>query len=245
MAEAKRRLAAILAADVAGYSRLMAADELATLDTLNACRDVFGQQVSDPDGRIVDTAGDSVLAVFESVVEAVQCAVDVQSELEVRNSALRDDRCMACRVGINVGDVIEQDDGTIYGDSVNVAARLQALAEPGGVMISEDARRQVRNNLHIGFEDAGVHQVKNIAEPVRTHRVILKTLSPKTQSTEVSLALPDKPSIAVLAFDNLSGDPDRNISPKALQRTSFVACPATGACSSLTATRASHTRDRQ
>jgi adenylate cyclase len=116
---------------------------------------------------------------------------------------------MAFRVGINLGNVIEQDDGTIYGDGANVAARLQALDEPGGVMISEDARRQVRNNLHIGFEDAGVHQVKNIADSVRTHRVILKTRSPKKQSTEVSLALPDKPSIAVLAFDNLSGDPEQ------------------------------------
>ena len=182
MAEAKRRLAAILAADVAGYSRLMAADEYATLDTLNACRDVFRQQVSERGGRVVDTAGDSVLAVFESVVEAVQCGVNVQSELEARNSALPENRRMAFRIGINLGDVIEQDDGTIYGDGVNVAARLQALAEPGGVMVSEDAHRQVRNKLQVGFEDAGEHEVKNIAEPVRAHRVILKTLSPKSRS---------------------------------------------------------------
>ena len=170
MAEAKRRLAAILSADVAGYSRLMGDDERVTLETLNAYRDIFRHHIAERDGRVVDTAGDSVLAVFNSVVEAVQCANEVQSELGTRNEDLPDDRRMLFRIGVNLGDVIEQDDGTIYGDGVNVAARLESLAEPGAVCISESAHMQVRNRPDVGFEDLGEHEVKNIAEPVRELR---------------------------------------------------------------------------
>ena len=201
MAEAKRRLSAILAADVAGYSRLMGDDERATMDTLNAYRDVFREHVSDHDGRVVDTAGDSVLATFDSVVEAVQCAVAVQGELARRNSAWPEDRRMLFRIGVNLGDVFEQDDGTIYGDGVNVAARLEALAEPGAVCISESAHMQVEGKTDLGFQDIGEHEVKNIARPVRAYRVVVETQAAPTTPN----ALPDKPSIAVLPFDNLSG----------------------------------------
>ena len=150
MAEAKRKLAAILAADVAGYSRLMEDDERATMETLNAYREVFRKRISDHDGRVVDTAGDSVLAVFSSVVEAVEYAVEVQGALTTMNAPLPEDRRMLFRIGVNLGDVIEQKDGTIYGDGVNIAARLESLAEPGGICVSDEVRRQVGNKLDIG-----------------------------------------------------------------------------------------------
>ena len=171
MAEAKRRLAAILSADVAGYSRLMADDEAATVRVLNACRDVFRERVAARDGRVVDTAGDSVLAVFDSVVEAVSCATEIQADLAARNRALPDDRRMDFRIGVNMGDVIEQDDGSIYGDGVNVAARLESLATPGRVAVSDDVYRNVRNKLDLAFEDLGAHAVKNIAEAVQAYQI--------------------------------------------------------------------------
>jgi adenylate cyclase len=207
MAEAKRRSAAILAADVVGYSRLMGDDERATVASLNASREIFKAHVTEHDGRVVDTAGDSVLATFDSVVEAVECANEVQTALGAQNQDLPDDRRMAFRIGINLGDVIEQDDGTIYGDGVNVAARLEGLAESGGIVVSEDAYRQVDGKTELGFDDIGEHEVKNIARPVRAYRVIEKG--------DVQLASPSKarvserPSIAVLAFENLSGDPEQ------------------------------------
>jgi len=207
MAEAKRRLAAILSADVAGYSRLMGDDERATMDTLNAYRDVFREQISDHEGRVVDTAGDSVLAVFDSVVEAVQCAVDVQSKLEDHNTDLPENRQMLFRIGVNLGDVFEQADGSIYGDAVNVAARLEGLSEPGSVTVSEDAYRQVEGKTDLGFHDLGEHEVKNIARPVRAYR-----LGDSTTAASLSkkpLVPPDKPSIAVLPFTNMSGDPEQ------------------------------------
>ena len=147
MAEAKRKLAAILSADVAGYSRLMGADEEATVAALNACRAIFRESIESHGGRVVDTAGDSVLAEFPSVVEAVRTAVAVQQDLAQRNGDLPEGQRMLFRVGVNLGDVIEQDDGTIYGDGVNIAARLEALAEPGHVCVSESAHMQVRNKL--------------------------------------------------------------------------------------------------
>lgn len=172
MAEAKRRLAAILAADVAGYSRLMGDDEHATLETLNAYRAVFREHIENHAGRVVDTAGDSILAVFESVVEAVRCAADIQTELVSLNEALREDRRMHFRIGVNLGDIIEQDDGSVYGDGVNVAARLEALAEPGGVIVSEAAYRQVEDKTNLRFTDIGEHEVKNIVRPVRAYQTI-------------------------------------------------------------------------
>ena len=167
-----RKLAAILAADVAGYSRLMAADESATVAALNEGREIFRQGIGDHGGRLIDTAGDSVLATFPSVVEAVQCAVEVQQSLQEKNEARPEDRRMRFRIGVNLGDVIEQADGTIYGDGVNVAARLEGLAEPGEVTISEDAHRQVMRKLGLGFQDIGEHEVKNIPEPVHAFRVL-------------------------------------------------------------------------
>ena len=155
-----RKLAAILAADVAGYSRLMADDEHATVATLTDYRDIFTTHVEAHQGRIVDTAGDSVLATFDSVVEAVEAAVAVQRELAARNEALAVHREMHFRIGVNLGDIIVRQDGTVYGDGVNIAARLEGLAAPGGVMISEDAYRQVEGKLEVVMADAGEHEVK-------------------------------------------------------------------------------------
>jgi adenylate cyclase len=211
MAEAKRKLAAILAADVVGYSRLMGDDERATVAALNASREIFRARVSEHDGRVVDTAGDSVLATFDSVVEAVQCASEVQTALGARNQDLPEDRRMAFRIGVNLGDVIEQADGTIYGDGVNVAARLESLAEPGGICLSESAHMQAEGKIDCGFEDIGEHVVKNIARPVRAWRIMVDGQAGSTEAKEPSKSLPisDKPSIAVLPFDNLSGDPEQ------------------------------------
>ena len=208
MADAKRRLAVILSADVAGYSRLMGDDERATMDTLNAYRDVFRRHISDRDGRVVDTAGDSVLALFNSIVEAVQCAVDVQGELEACNAGLPENRRMRFRVGVTLGDIFEQDDGTIYGNGVNVAARLESLAEPGGIWLSGSAHEQVEGKTNHSFEDVGTHPVKNIARPVRAFRVMGRETSdvPAPEKPHTSRS---RPSIAVLPFDNLSGDTEQ------------------------------------
>ena len=170
--EGERKLAAILAADVAGYSRLMGDDERATVASLKVAREVFKNHIEAHSGRLIDTAGDSVLAEFKSVVEAVQCAVEVQERLGTDNEPVPEHRKMHFRIGINLGDIIEEDDGTIYGDGVNVAARLEALAEPGGVMISDFARQAVEGKLNVGLADAGTHEIKNIAKPVRAYRVL-------------------------------------------------------------------------
>ncbi len=208
MAETKRRLAAILAADVAGYSRLMGNDEQATLVMLNACRDVFRGLIAEHAGRVVDTAGDSVLAVFDSVVEATQCAAEIQAALSERNAEFDENRQMRFRIGVNLGDIIEQADGTIYGDGVNVAARLESLAEPGGVCLSGSAVEQIEGKIDLAFASMGEHEVKNIARPVRAFRIVaVGQASPKLASDTPSL--PDKPSIAVLPFDNMSGDADQ------------------------------------
>jgi len=209
-----RKLTAILSADVAGYSRLMADDEAATVETLTRYRRVFADTVERHDGRVVDSPGDNVLAEFASVVEAVECANEIQRELAWRNRQLAEHRRMDFRIGINLGDVIVREDGTIYGDGVNIAARLESLAEPGGVMISESAHMQVRTKLDLGFADAGAHQVKNIAEPVRVYRVHIvpgaaPSVSGAREEQSQALELPDKPSIAVLPFKNLSGDPEQ------------------------------------
>ncbi len=172
MTDQKRRLAAILCADVVGYSRLMGDDEEATVAVLGDRREVFRERVENYNGRVVDTAGDSVLSVFDSVVEAVRCAVEIQITLSERNAELSENRRMRFRIGINLGDIIEKEDGTVYGDGVNVAARMEALAEPGGVTLSDDAYRQVRAKLEVTFEDMGDQEVKNIAEPIRAFRMI-------------------------------------------------------------------------
>lgn len=206
MAEAKRKLVAILAADVAGYSRLMGDDERATMNRLIVCRDVFRKHISDHEGRVVDTAGDSVLATFPSVVEAVSCAVNVQSDLGKSNAGAPEDRRMLFRIGVNLGDVFNQEDGTIYGDGVNIAARLEGLAEPGGIAVSEDAYRQVEGKTELVFQDVGEHPVKNIVRPVRAYRVLTNAQSTASAPAKGEAAS-ERPSIAVLAFDDLSGDP--------------------------------------
>lgn len=207
----KQRLAAILAADAAGYSRLMAADEWATVAALDAARAVFRSRIEANQGRVIDMAGDSVLAVFETAIGAVTAALEVQQELKMSGDATTADRCMRFRIGVHLGDVIEKVDGTVYGDGVNIAARLQALAEPGGVTISEAIRSSVRGKVEANFEDQGEQQVKNIPDAVRSYR--LKTgcaqIPPGTSAHEPQLTLPAKPSIVVLPFDNISGDPEQ------------------------------------
>ncbi len=205
----KQRLAAILAADVAGYSRLMAVDERATVTALDATRAVFRTQIESNQGRVIDMAGDSVLAVFETATGAVSAALAVQQELNVSSSAVPEDRRMRFRIGVHLGDVIEKADGTVYGDGVNIAARLQALAEVGGITISDSIRNAVRGKVTAIFVDQGEQQVKNIPHPVRAFAVRTEgraaiKLAPAVG--EIDLSLPDKPSLAVLPFTNLSGD---------------------------------------
>ena len=249
----QRRLAAILAADVVGYSRLMGEDEEATLATLKSYRIVIDELIQTHDGRVFGSAGDSVIAEFTSPVEAVRCATKIQAKLTVRNIELAEDRRMHFRIGINVGDVMVEDDN-LFGDGVNVAARLEGIAEAGGICISGSTFDQVRNKLSIGFEDIGPQKVKNIAEPISSYRLVpgqgsvsagatvsarpsggrrwvmpaiaaivlvtvaagglavWRTWVPTVEPASVErmvFPLPDKPSIAVLPFNNMSDDPSQ------------------------------------
>jgi adenylate cyclase len=202
-----RRLAAILAADIAGYSALMGADEARTVRDLKDHLAVVLPMVSAHGGRVIDTAGDGVLAEFGSVVNAVECAVAMQKAMATRNVEVEDTRRMLFRVGINIGDVIH-DENRLYGDGVNIAARLEAAAEPGGICISGAAYEQVRTKLALDVADLGLQALKNIAEPVRIYR-IMTGLSVTPAQAKPLLALPDKPSIAVLPFANLSSHPEQ------------------------------------
>ncbi len=250
----ERKLTAILSADVKGYSRLMQADEEGTIRTLTAYREMIASLIQKHRGRVVDSPGDNVLAEFKSVVDALRCGVEIQKELKAKNAELPEDRRMEFRIGINLGDVVEEGE-RIYGDGVNIAARVEGLAEPGGICVSGSAFEQVKNKLDLGYEHLGEHTVKNIAEPVRVYRVLVepeaagKVIGEKRflgrvsrraaivaiiiliavagglagwnfylrQSKRVEPAsvekmafpLPDKPSIAVLPFENLSGDPEQ------------------------------------
>ncbi len=248
----ERRLAAILAADVVGYSRLMEADEEATVRTLSTYREIIVGLVASHHGRVFGSAGDSVIAEFASPVEAVRCAADIQRELEAHNVDLPEDRRMRLRIGVNLGDVIVEGDN-LLGDGVNIAARLETLAEPGGISLARSVFDQVKKQLDLGYEYLGEHEVKNIAEPVPVYRVLTepeaagKVIGEKKRATQawkrvalaatvvvligmagavtwlrpweptiepasverMALPLPDRPSIAVLPFTNMSGDPEQ------------------------------------
>src|SRR5499433_4299665 len=207
----KRRLAAILAADVAGYSRLMGLDEVGTARTLGEHRKVTDALVAKHDGRIVKTTGDGVLLEFPSVVDAVECAVAVQAVMAERNDAVPADRRMLFRIGINLGDIlIEGDD--ILGDGVNIAARLEGIAEPGGICISASAFDQVRGKVAAGFADLGERSLKNTARPVRAYAVVREGPSPALEADRAKPSPPAPPrlSIVVLPFANFSGDPEQD-----------------------------------
>jgi adenylate cyclase len=210
--ELRQRLEAILAADAAGYSRLMAADEHATVAALDAARATFRSHIEAHHGRVIDMAGDSVLAVFETAAGAASAALAVQRALDTASSDTTEDRQLRFRIGVHLGDVIEKADGTVYGDGVNIAARLQGLAEPGGIMVSESIRSAVKGKVTASFEDRGEQTIKNIAEPVRAYRLKPgggEGPAPKRSVADIDLSLPDKPSIAVLPFNNMSGDPEQ------------------------------------
>jgi adenylate cyclase len=203
-----RRLAAILAADVAGYSRLMGADEEGTLAALKAIRRELGDpKIAEHRGRIVKTTGDGLLVEFQSVVDAVRCAVEVQRAMADRNAGVPPEKRIEFRVGIHQGDIIVED-GDIFGDGVNLAARLEGLAEPGGICVSGRVRADAAGKVDVAFDDLGEQSLKNIARPLRVYRVRLGE-APATDTPGVALALPDKPSIAVLPFQNMSGDPEQ------------------------------------
>ena len=250
--DVKRKLTAILSADVQGYSRLMGDDEQATVETITAYRKVMTDLIQGHNGRVVDAKGDNVLAEFSSVVDAIQCAVEIQKELKVKNADLPEYRRMEFRIGVNLGDVIEKED-TIYGDGVNIAARLESLAEGGGICISGTAFDQVGKKLPLGYEFLGEQTVKNIEKPIRVYKVLVDPkavgkvigenrrlkmwhwtaiyalavlmivagvralwefyVRPDVAPASIekmAYPLPDKPSIAVLPFDNMSKDPEQD-----------------------------------
>ena len=202
-----RKLRAILSADVKGYSLLMTDDEIHTIQTLKAYRQIMSDLIMQHSGRVIDSPGDNLLAEFGSAVDALECAVYIQKRLKKENARFVDDKRLQFRIGVNIGDVI-QDGDRIYGSGVNIAARIEGLADPGGICISRNTYDQVKDKLQIGYEYLGEHEVKNIKEPVRLYKVLLDSDPPATLIDE-PLELPDKPSIAVLPFVNMSGDPSQ------------------------------------
>ena len=207
----ERRLSAILAADVVGYSRLMGANEVGTLTSLNHRRnEVIEPRIASSNGRIVKLTGDGILAEFPSVVDAVECALAVQREMKSRNVEIPEDRRIELRIGIHLGDVIVED-GDIFGDGVNIAARIESVGRPGGVAVSAAVKENVGNRLEVGFEDMGEHQLKNIARPVQVFNVGAPQPAPAKGAAAPAVAAEEeaKPSIAVLPFNNMSGKPEQ------------------------------------
>jgi len=204
---ARRKLSAILSADAVGYSRLMQEDEASTIRNIEDSKKLMSKLIEQYKGRVVDEVGDNLLAEFISVVDATECAVKIQEKLNTRNTELPEDKRMEFRIGINLGDVIE-DGGTIYGDGVIIAARLEKLSTPGGICISETVHEQVKNKLSLDYEYLGEKSVKNISEPIRAYHILMEpsNVAPKKNN---ELGLPEKPSIAVLPFVNMSGDPEQ------------------------------------
>ena len=208
-----RKIAAILVSDVVGYSRLVGADEDRTLARLRALRsDMIDPTIAVHHGRVVKRTGDGAIVEFRSVIDAVRCAIEVQSGMVERNAGLPPERRIEFRIGIHLGDVVEESDGDLMGDGVNIAARLEGICEVGGVCISEDAYRQVRDKIREQFVDLGEQALKNIARPMRAYQVKpgeTKAEAAAVEAPSAQLALPDKPSIAVLPFQNMSGDPEQ------------------------------------
>jgi adenylate cyclase len=200
---AKRKLSAVLSADVKGYSRLMGQDETGTVDRLKEYRALMTDLIQQYRGRVVDSPGDNILSEFFSVVDATECAVKIQEELKNRNVELPKDRRMEFRIGINLGDVIEDED-RIYGDGVNIAARIESLAEGGGICISGSVFDQIEGKIPLNYDDLGEQSVKNIKKPVQVYRIYVE--SEESLMVEKEVKLPDEPSIAVLPFENMSGD---------------------------------------
>jgi len=214
----KRKLSGILIADVVGYSRLMEEDEAWTIQSLEENKKLISDLVEEYKGRIVDSPGDNILAEFNSVVNAVECAVKIQQELKIKNAELPENNRMEFRIGINLSDVIVKGN-SIYGDGVNATARIESLADPGGICISRSVYDQVKRKIDIKYDYLGKHHVKNLDEPVRIYRVLMSEDSSEAQmkdnplekasSDRMAYPLPNRPSIAVLPFDNMSGDPDQ------------------------------------
>ncbi|MGH8474708.1 MAG: adenylate/guanylate cyclase domain-containing protein [Methylococcales bacterium] len=204
----RRRLSAILAADIAGYSRLMGQDEAATVRDLKNHQAAILPLIDQHGGRIIDTAGDGILAEFPSVIGATECAIHIQTVMTARNQDVPEHRRMLFRIGINLGDFIH-DELKIYGDGINIAARLEGLADPAGVVVSRAVHDQVRDRLDICFEDLGERELKNIARPVHVYRLQTSSTSTSAFAPDDFLPLPSKPSIAVLPFANMSGDPEQ------------------------------------
>ena len=203
----KRKLAAVLSADVKEYSRLMREDETATIRTLTAYREVMTTLIKQHHGRVVDTVGDNLLAEFASVVDGVQGAVAIQKEIKSRNAQLPESRKMLFRIGINLGDLVVEGD-RIYGDGVNIAARVEGLSDAGGISVSGNVYDQIKNKLPFSFEYTGEHEVKNIKDPVSVYKVIMRSEASDLDERK-GFELTNKPSVAVLPFVNISGDPEQ------------------------------------
>ena len=202
-----RKLTAIMSADVKGYSLLISDDEIHTIETLKKYRQIMSDLIINHSGRVVDSPGDNLLAEFFSAVDAVECAVQIQKSLEKENAKFVEGRRLQFRIGVNIGDVVH-DGERIYGEGVNIAARIESLTDAGGVCISRNTYDHIKNKMQVETEYLGEHEVKNIIEPVRVYKILMDHDSPKPL-VEEQFELPDKPSIAVLPFDNMSGDPSQ------------------------------------